>query len=115
MSQLKSNRCPHGVEIEMCEVHRERTVGDDVMDEIRKMEPVDDGGSAFPNPGFDNGPGNFRSYPSDGFSKREYIAVEAMKKFISSDFSPSELDHYDDVAKAAYRMADAMLKARRQK
>jgi hypothetical protein len=48
-------------------------------------------------------------------SLRDYFAAKAMPQFIHEVFSENLADHgYDSVAGHAYRMADAMLKAREQ-
>ena len=46
-------------------------------------------------------------YISEGMSLRDYFAAKAMQGFCSADWS--DMHHIADIA---YRMADAMLKAR---
>jgi hypothetical protein len=43
---------------------------------------------------------------------RDYFAAKAMVGFNDRIGSQSEQNWFDDIAKGAYRMADAMLKAR---
>lgn len=53
------------------------------------------------------------SDPQEGMTLRDYFAAAAitgMKAFISSDY-----EYPDDAAKKAYKIADAMLKAREAK
>lgn len=64
---------------------------------------------AFPNEGF-NGWGE----PFQGMTLRDYFAAKAMQGLFASN---AEHDHedehiFDAVAEAAYKQADAMLKAR---
>ena len=64
---------------------------------------------AFPNEGF-NGWGE----PFQGMTLRDYFAAQAMQGLFASN---AEHDHEDEhifdvVAEAAYKQADAMLKAR---
>ena len=62
---------------------------------------------AFPFPGFD-GAGKFPAQKSaTGLLTRDYIAIEAMKAFITAGDAPSK-----DAAKYAYDCADAMLDIR---
>lgn len=69
------------------------------------------GGPAFPHPGFapPDG-GGIVAYPEFGMSLRDYAAIAAMRSIITgSSFDPISAK---DVADGAYRIADAMLKAR---
>ena len=69
------------------------------------------GGPAFPNPGHDNGPGNYRSHPSDGMTLRDYFAAKAMSSMLSQ--APDDWhEDINDLAIASYEVADAMLEAR---
>lgn len=45
----------------------------------------------------------------NGMTLRDYFAAKAMQNYICDDYTP------DAIAKAAYEMADAMLKARETK
>ena len=62
---------------------------------------------AFPNEGF-NGWGE----PFKGMTLRDYFAAKAMQNFRDQIGSQSDQEWFDQIAKGAYRMADAMLKAR---
>ena len=86
---------------------------------------ADNGGPAFPNPGHDNGPGNYRGHPAAGMALRDYFAAKAMQAQVATDMVPGHacnalLDaaekHDQDpvyrLALNAYEVADAMLKAR---
>lgn len=48
----------------------------------------------------------------DGMTLRDYFATGAMQNFADQIGSQSDQEWFDKVAKGAYRMADAMLKAR---
>jgi hypothetical protein len=60
------------------------------------------GGPAFPNEGF-NGWGE----PQQGMTLRDYFAAKAMQAFLTRIPMSG-----DEQARAAYKVADAMLKAR---
>ena len=63
------------------------------------------GGPAFP------APAGVSHYTEQGMTLRDYIAANAMMRFI--DFgSMSDDEYYMEGATAAYKMADAMLKTR---
>ena len=62
------------------------------------------GGPAFPT---SNG-----GSPDDGMTLRDYFAARALQNFRDQIGSQSDQEWFDQVAKGAYRMADAMLKAR---
>lgn len=73
------------------------------------------GGSAFPNKASSGNGGS--SLDSCGMTLRDYFAAKAMQAFITgamSDGTPLRTMDGDDkvAAKAAYIIADAMLKAR---
>ena len=76
-------------------------------------DEINNGGPAFPNPGHDNGPGNYRGHPAEGMTLRDYFAAQAMQGDIAS-MSPHQCpaEYSDNIAVRAYRVADAMLKAR---
>lgn len=69
---------------------------------------VKDGGPAFPGP--------CQSEQSvdinEGLSLRDYFAAKAMQGFAADPESHTLFDDADDVARSAYDVADAMLKAR---
>jgi hypothetical protein len=65
------------------------------------------GGSAFPVPGL-HGNSDY-----DGMTLRDYFAAKAMQGIFAGNFPiTKKMDADQLVAKAAYLMADAMLKAR---
>ena len=70
------------------------------------MNEINTGGPAFPRPG------DFQ--PQTGMTLRDYFAAKAMHGWLSTyptNHGPEEV-YEDGVAEFAYRMADAMLKAR---
>lgn len=71
------------------------------------MVTKDNGGTAFPIVG------THQEVLEIGMTLRDYAAMKAMPQFIHEVFAGNLDDHgYDSVARHAYRMADAMLKAR---
>jgi len=64
----------------------------------------DTGGPAFPQQ--DDATG------SEGMTLRDYFAAKAMQAFAKKVGWESDRIWFEDIAKAAYRMADSMLKAR---
>ena len=66
------------------------------------MSTKNDGGPAFPI-------GSTPEEWGNGMTLRDYFAAKAMQNYIGDDCTP------DAIAKAAYEMADAMLKARETK
>jgi hypothetical protein len=62
---------------------------------------TDTGGPAFPTP--------THNLQNDGMTLRDYFAAKAMQAELSNGV---HVDDYPLTAKRAYRMADAMLKAR---
>jgi len=49
-----------------------------------------------------------------GMTLRDYFATGAMQNFADEISSQSDQEKFDKVAEGAYRMADAMMKAREQ-
>ena len=49
---------------------------------------------------------------TEGMTLRDYFAAKAMHNFADQVSSQSDQEWFDKVAQGAYRMADAMLKAR---
>ena len=49
---------------------------------------------------------------SDGMTLRDYFAAKAMQNFLSTVGWNSDQKWFDEISVGAYRMADAMLKAR---
>jgi hypothetical protein len=67
----------------------------------------DTGGPAFPcHPGIEN-----PLY--DGMTLRDYFAARALQNFRDQIGSQSDQEWFDLIAEGAYRLADAMLKARK--
>ena len=66
------------------------------------MSTDNNGGPAFPI-------GSTPEEWGNGMTLRDYFAAKAMQNYICDDYTP------DAIAKAAYEMADAMLKARETK
>ena len=64
------------------------------------------GGPAFPT---SNG-----GSPDAGMTLRDYFAARALQNFRDQIGSQSDQEWFDQVAEGAYRMADAMLKARQE-
>jgi hypothetical protein len=60
---------------------------------------------AFPVPGLVQ-----KGYPVTGMSLRDYFAAKAMQGMLSCDKSKGM---FEDFAQSAYKMADAMLEARK--
>ena len=59
------------------------------------------------------------AFPSEGFDSgmelRDYYAAKAMQAFIHEVYADTIADHgCDSIARKAYYMADAMLKARKK-
>jgi hypothetical protein len=75
------------------------------------MSEIKDGGPAFPQYGFDKVAERFTS--QGGMTLRDYFAAKAMQGMLACDIdcSPEAVPH---IAKSAYIVADAMLKARGQ-
>ena len=64
------------------------------------MSTLNDGGPAFPRDHAHDG--------HNGLSLRDYFAAKAMQGMMAGNWNTN----YDDWAKHAYRLADAMIKAR---
>jgi len=65
---------------------------------------------AFPNVSIRTKEG-IEVYGDSGMSLRDYFAARAMQGLFSESFTPRK----EDIAKASYLMADAMLAAREEK
>lgn len=85
------------------------------------MSATDNGGRAFPRPAFvgqDQHQEEVRSISQEGMSLRDWFAGMAMQGDLASEGPDFMTDGNEDgsredrVAKAAYKFADAMLKAR---
>lgn len=78
---------------------------------------IDTGDSAFPKTGSYHETGNacYDSENQNGMTLRDYFAAKAMQATISTAAEPcmGGLDGYEDhMARAAYKIADAMIRAR---
>lgn len=69
------------------------------------INPLNNGGPAFPSEAYGNAP------PHTGMTLRDYFAAKAMQPINSQaiDYAKAEAS---DMARKAYMIADAMLKAR---
>lgn len=82
------------------------------------MKELNDGGPAFPRPrGFDESMG---TYPQNGMSLRDFFAGQALAgmagEYRAAQMYTCEFDETcESIAKSAYELADAMLKAREVK
>ncbi|HFS8111105.1 TPA: hypothetical protein ACH2I9_002414 [Enterobacter asburiae] len=66
------------------------------------MSRENNGGPAFPVAGSEH------NYPIDGMTLRDYFAAKAMQGVVVN----GAFDKFDHIAVDAYRLADAMLRAR---
>ena len=77
------------------------------------MTTINDGGPAFPST-IQYFPDDKNANEEQGMTLRDWFAAKAMPQFI--DFGANSDDEYFELgARAAYLMADAMLKARKVK
>lgn len=67
------------------------------------MTTINDGGPAFPVP---------YEFQAAGMVLRDYFAAKMMIRELGEEIRPHEPYNYRNAAIRAYRMADAMLKAR---
>jgi hypothetical protein len=68
---------------------------------------TDTGGPAFPcHPGIEN-----PTY--DGMTLRDYFAAKAMQGILTATLTPNTVWSQDEAAETAYKVAEAMLKARK--
>ncbi len=75
------------------------------------------GGQAFPRQQWDyDGQNNVLQYQEEGMTLRDYFAAKALSGWLASypesNCHPVAAGNADEVAKQAYMLADAMLKAR---
>ncbi|ATM21050.1 hypothetical protein [Raoultella ornithinolytica] len=75
------------------------------------------GGQAFPRQQWEyDGQNNVLQYQEEGMTLRDYFAAKALSGWLASypesNFHPVAAGNADEVAKQAYMLADAMLKAR---
>jgi len=64
------------------------------------------GGTAFPVNGY--------SPDFNGMTLRDYFAAKAMQNFRDQIGSQSDQEWFEQIAQGAYKMADAMIKAREE-
>ena len=70
---------------------------------------IESGGPAFPTDSTPLGP---TAYHHEGMTLRDYFAAKVMNRFSDCLEFHADQERYDLVAVSAYRMADAMLKAK---
>jgi len=79
------------------------------------MSNKDTGGPAFPvHPDMAAQLGCVPSSSDAGMTLRDYFAAKALQNFRDQIGSQSDQEWFDLMAEGAYKMADAMLKAREQ-
>jgi hypothetical protein len=84
------------------------------MQNSEKNNKIDDGGFAFPRPGFQNE--NEEAEGQDGMSLRDYFAAKAMNALLIAHGGGGASNHNNPEAlsKKAYKIADAMIRARKE-
>lgn len=76
------------------------------------MSTINNGGPAFPIPLQPDQSWQGMA-PCDGMTLRDYLAAKAIQGFCANvNTQPTTQNHFDNLAEDAWRMADAMLKAR---
>lgn len=76
------------------------------------MSAINNGGPAFPVP-LNEGQSWQGMAPCDGMTLRDYFAASSVTGLLANPAAdPVEQVHFDNIARDAYRMADAMLRAR---
>lgn len=75
------------------------------------MSDTNTGGPAFPMPGMSGLPNDGFIYGQDGMTLRDYAAFKAMSGMLSNSKFPISIPN-EELAMEAYKIADAMLKAR---
>ena len=70
------------------------------------MDSTNTGGPAFPSHG------SMGEVVQEGMTLRDYFAAKAMQAFLDQVGWKSDQKWFDEIADGAYKMADAMLKAR---
>lgn len=68
---------------------------------------IDDGGPAFACPETE------WAYGSHGMSLRDWFAGQALTGFVATATAQDTIESADEIAKSVYRLADAMLDARK--
>ena len=78
------------------------------------MSTQDNGGAAFPAQPILHMPGGATMMTTQGgMTLRDYFAAKALQGFAGLKQAPTYKDEYEMLASTAYRMADAMLEARK--
>jgi hypothetical protein len=83
------------------------------------MSKIDDGGYAFPRAATETNNPNMFFEPQEGMTLRDYFAAAALQGWLASwpeQGTPHPSENYNalNVANLSYRMADAMLAARKE-
>ena len=80
------------------------------------MRVTDNGGAAFPVSGLSGLPNDNFIHPQEGMTLRDYFAAAAMTGSVGyvNEFAPEYVASLQHTAQAAYRIADAMLEARKE-
>ena len=87
---------------------------DEKPGETPEAPGVEDGGPAFPRPDVFSPDGSEFIHGQRGMSLRDYIAIRAMHAIMMRDTESWSGPHrYAGLAKQAYSISDAMLKARK--
>lgn len=73
-------------------------------------ESINNGGPAFPSDQETDSQGNVLTYREFGMTLRDYFAAKAMQGMVEAEYGDRLIE--DTWAGYAYRIADAMLKAR---
>jgi len=83
------------------------------------MSKIDNGGAAFPLPKQVFGENTYLQYSDTGMTLRDYFAAAALQGWLAS-YPERDTPHpalnecENDVARLSYKMADAMLAARKE-
>lgn len=95
---------------------RPRLVRGDYYSDWGSEMSKETGGQAFPQQKWEyDGQNNVLQYQEDGLTIRDYFAAKALQGMITTSGAPalSGFDGFEEImAKAAYKVADEMLKAR---
>jgi hypothetical protein len=80
------------------------------------MSNTDNGGAAFPVAGLSGLPNDNFIHPQEGMTLRDYFAAAALSGNVGywNEFAPAYAQSLQHTAQVAYRIADAMLAARKE-
>jgi hypothetical protein len=83
---------------------------------MNKEIKTDNGGAAFPVAGLSGLPNDNFIHPQEGMTLRDYFAAAAMTGSVGyvNEFAPAYAASLKHTSQAAYRIADAMLAARKE-